>query len=372
MSTFQKNAFSVLLIIILSAVIYANTFDVPFYFDDNHAIENNHAISQFDIKRIFFSSPRPVLDVTFAVNYYFGKLNVFGYHLVNLLLHMINGVMLYFIVLRTINLMSGDHTRGIKVPLYTSLIFVAHPVQTQAVTYIVSRSSVLATFFYLLSLLLFIYAFRQGEKHEGKRTETSGNMPSTLYYRLFITGAFVSCCLAMGTKPIAATLPLILILFDFYFISNGKWRVLKSHYRIHLLMFVTISIAAYLNVYGLKEFVSFDYIQSGPVSVAAAPGALKQLGPVPVREPAITSFQYFLTQLHVIPYYIKLLFLPFNLNLDYDWPITRNIDLLTIMYFVLICTIIGIALKLLIANVIVQHYMVFCDPVGNIELYSAL
>jgi hypothetical protein len=153
MSTFQKNAFSVLLIIILSAVIYANTFDVPFYFDDNHAIENNHAISQFDIKRIFFSSPRPVLDVTFAVNYYFGKLNVFGYHLVNLLLHMINGVMLYFIVLRTINLMSGDHTRGIKVPLYTSLIFVAHPVQTQAVTYIVSRSSVLATFFYLLSLV---------------------------------------------------------------------------------------------------------------------------------------------------------------------------------------------------------------------------
>ncbi len=329
--------FSILLIATVATIIYSNSFDASFHFDDQHSIVENYAIHRFDLKNIFSSSNRPILDITFALNYYFGKLDVFGYHLVNLILHIANGIMLYFILLWTIQRAESKEQRAedegqktlrsmlyakTNVPLYAGLIFIAHPVQTQAVTYIVSRSSVLATTFYLLTVLLFIRAFKHGAKGKEQRAKNS---------MLYFAGAFIASCLGMGTKQIAATLPLMLLIYDFYFISDGNWRTLKSHYKIHLIMFFTVAIAVYLSFSGLKIFVSFDYAKG--VSM-------------PSGESPITSFQYFLTQLHVIPYYIKLLFLPTNLNLDYDWPLTRDIDLPTVLFFILIAGIVVIAIKL--------------------------
>ena len=217
MSFFKKNMFSVFLIAALAAIIYSNSFDASFHFDDQQSIVENYSIHRFDLKKIFSTSSRPILDITFAINYYFGKLNVFGYHVVNLLLHIANGIMLYFILLRTINPIDRANRANsisqvnFRVPLYASLIFIAHPVQTQAVTYIVSRSSVLATFFYLLSLLLFISAFRS---HAPLRSS------------LYLTGVFLASCLGMGTKQIAATLPLMLLIYD---LDRKSTRLNSSH-----------------------------------------------------------------------------------------------------------------------------------------------
>jgi len=318
----KKKAFSILFIAAVATVIYSNSFYASFHFDDTPAIVENYAIHRFDLKEIFTTSSRPVLDVTFALNYYFGKLDVFGYHLVNLMLHIANGVMLYFILFWTINAINSrnfPNPINFRVPLYASLIFIAHPVQTQAVTYIVSRSSVLVTTFYLLALLFFIRGFK-----------FSSSSPVTRHPLLYFIGAFLASCLGMGTKQEAATLPLMLLIYDFYFISHGDLKVLKSHYKIHVLMFSTMFIAVYLSFSGLREFISFDYSKGIPM---------------PQEEP-ITSLQYFFTQLHVIPYYIKLLFIPTNLNLDYDWPITRNLDLATGLYFVLLSSIIIAAIIL--------------------------
>jgi hypothetical protein len=317
----KKNILVILLITTLATIIYSNTFDATFHFDDVPAILENYAIHRFDVKEIFSTSTRPILDLTFALNYYFGKLNVFGYHLVNLMLHIANGVMLYFILFWTINPINrinptnSINSKNFRTPLYASLIFIAHPIQTEAVTYIVSRSSVLATTFYLLTLLLFIKGFQS-------------NLVSSR--NLYFIAAFLASCLGMGTKQIAATLPLMLLIYDFYFISQGDWKILKSHYKIHLAIFLTIGIAVYLSLSGLKMFVSFDYTKGIPIA----------------QEQPITSFQYFLTQLHVIPYYIRLLFVPLNLNLDYDWPITRNIDFPTVFFFVLLVSIVVVAILL--------------------------
>jgi len=333
----KKNVASVLLIAILATIIYSNSFDCLFHFDDQHAIVENYAIHRFDLKEIFSTSTRPILDLTLALNYYFGKLNVFGYHLVNLMLHIVNGIMLYFILLWTVNPVnhvtptnSRNSTNPInfKVPLYASLIFIAHPIQTQAVTYIISRSSVLATSFYLLSLLLFIKAFKQRAKSEEQRAKDS--MPYALRPKLYLIGAFLASCLGMGTKQIVATLPLMLLIYDFYFISDGNWKILKGHYKVHMVMFSTAAIVFYLSLFGLKTFISFDYAKGVDM---------------PLGEP-ITSFQYFMTQLHVIPYYIKLLFIPTNLNLDYDWPITKSIDLSTTFFFIHLSSIVILAIML--------------------------
>jgi hypothetical protein len=329
---FKNNLLSILLITTLAAIIYSNTFDASFHFDDQHSIIEYDVVHQFDLKKIL-TSPRPILDITFAINYYFGKLDVFGYHLVNLLLHIANGIMLYFILLWTINIIhaanGADFSSLIKVkaPLYASLIFIAHPVQTQAVTYIVSRSSVLATFFYLLSLLLFIRACIAESKYRSHKSRV-------FVIRLYFSGAFLFSCLGMGTKQIVATLPLMLLIYDFYFICDGNWRLLKGHYKIHLIMFLTIFITVYLSFSVLDMFVSFDY-GKGAEGVAM---------PLMLKEPPVTSFQYFLTQLHVIPYYIKLLILPTHLNLDYDWPITRGVDLPAVLFFIMLSVIIVIAI----------------------------
>lgn len=315
LSNIQKHLLAIFLIAALATIIYSNSFDCSFHFDDQHAIVENYAIHRFDLKEIFSSSNRPVLDITLAVNYYFGKLNVFGYHLVNLLLHISNGIMLYFILFQTANLPSVKEKygqRAYRVALYASLIFIAHPIQTQAVTYIISRSSVLATTFYLLTFVLFIKALRS---------------PLSALRSLLLAGAFFSSCLGMGTKQIVATLPLMLLIYDFYFISDGHWKILKGRYKVHLSMFSTIAVTIYLSAASLQKFVLFDY----------AKGVQMPFGE------SVTSFQYFMTQLHVIPYYIKLLFIPTNLNLDYDWPITRSIDLPTVMFFILLVAIVAFA-----------------------------
>jgi hypothetical protein len=320
MSDAHKNVLAVFLIVILATIIYSNSFGCSFHFDDQHSIVENYAIHRFDLKKIL-SSGRPILNLTLALNYHFGKLDVFGYHLVNLSLHIANGIMIYFILLWTLKLPSFRDRysqRLYKIPLYASLIFISHPIQTQAVTYIISRSSVLATFFYLLSLLLFIKAFQ-----EGSELRTQASKP-------YLIGALFASCLGMGSKQIAATLPAVLLIYDFYFISNGDWRQLGRHYKIHIAMFCTVGLVVYLSLGGLRTFISFDYAEGVPMP----------------QEAPVTSFHYFLTQLHVIPYYIKLLFLPTNLNLDYDWPITRSVDLLTAVFFILLSAIVILAIIL--------------------------
>ena len=135
LSNTQKHLIAIFLIAAIAAIIYSNSFDCSFHFDDQHAIVENYAIHRFDLKEIFSSSNRPVLDLTLAINYHFGKLNVFGYHLVNLLLHISNGIMLYFILFQTANLPSVKEKygqRAYRIALYASLIFIAHPIQTQA------------------------------------------------------------------------------------------------------------------------------------------------------------------------------------------------------------------------------------------------
>ena len=316
LSMYKKHLLTIFLISAIAAIIYSNSFDCSFHFDDQPAIVENYAIHRFDLKEIFSTSSRPILEITLAVNYYFGKLNVFGYHLVNLLLHISNGIMLYFILFQTANLPSMKEKygqRAYRIALYASLIFIAHPIQTQAVTYIISRSSVLATTFYLLTFVLFIKALRS---------------PLFASRSLLLLCAFFSSCLGMGTKQIVATLPLMLLIYDFYFISDVDWKILKGRYKVHLTMFSTMAVTIYLSASGLQKFVSFDYAKGVQM---------------PYDE-SITSFQYFMTQLHVIPYYIKLLFIPTNLNLDYDWPIIRHLDLTTVLFFILLSSIASISI----------------------------
>ncbi|MEE9420851.1 MAG: hypothetical protein V3W43_15330, partial [Desulfatiglandaceae bacterium] len=168
------------IILIAVVVIYSNIYEVPFAFDGGFQIVNNPKIR--DLKNYFLPvslfSSRPLVGLTFALNYEFGRLNVFGYHLVNVLIHVINGFLVYFLALtifrkfsrlsdRKPSDLSGQRSKlegergkapdGISqfsifnfqfsipmMSLFAALVFVAHPIQTQAVTYTVQRYTSMA------------------------------------------------------------------------------------------------------------------------------------------------------------------------------------------------------------------------------------
>src|SRR3990172_8157173 len=85
------------LISITALLIYSNTFSVPFHFDDILNIMENRKIRY--LSNFFdFSGTRYIGELSFALNYYFGGMNVFGYHVVNIIIHIINGILVWWFV----------------------------------------------------------------------------------------------------------------------------------------------------------------------------------------------------------------------------------------------------------------------------------
>ncbi len=279
--------------------------------------------------------------LSFALNYHFGKLNVFGYHLVNITIHTINGLLVWWLVILTFETPTMKKFNSLSsfrdfIASFSSLIFIIHPVQTQAVTYIVQRFTSLATLFYLLSLILYIKArlINQISLDAGQNpnhNHTSGNIKTVLCYLVAVTAAI----LAMKTKEIAFTLPFIIILYDLIFFSALKLEHGTLNFR---------------RAYFIIPFLATLFII--PLSIL---GADKPLGDImgELREAAqeteeIPRGVYFLTQLRVIVTYIRLLFLPIQQNLDYDYSLSYSLfELNTLTSFLFLLSIFVAALYLL-------------------------
>ena len=142
--------------------IYSNILQNPFVLDDLSNIEHNsyiriNRLNFEEIKQAGFESPlpnRPVSYISFALNYYFHQLNVAGYHILNILIHIACGIFLYFLIQTIFNspaLRSRSRPYA-WVPLLTALIWLVHPIQSQSVTYVVQRMNSLAAMFYVLSV----------------------------------------------------------------------------------------------------------------------------------------------------------------------------------------------------------------------------
>ena len=213
---------SVLVLIVVGTIAYGNSFDVPFVFDDLRNItENSYVqVTQLDSRQLMNvatrspSRRRPLSNISFALNYYVGGFNVWGYHFVNLCIHLFCGVLVYLLGLVTFErLPPQDHgppetARSSSIPwvaLAAALIFISHPIQTQAVTYVVQRMASLATLFYLAALLGFIYG----------RTAVTGWGRWSWWF-----GSSISWLVALGCKEIAATLPFAIMLYEWYFFQN--------------------------------------------------------------------------------------------------------------------------------------------------------
>ena len=153
---------SIILIACLGIIVYSNTFHCPFHFDDNVYIVDNSSIENIqDPLNIWKFYPcRFVTFFSIALNYHYHGFNVIGYHIFNLAVHLGSAILVWWLTLLTFTtpVMKKERITGHAglIALFAGLVFVSHPIQTEAVTYIWQRVASLAALFYLASLCLYV------------------------------------------------------------------------------------------------------------------------------------------------------------------------------------------------------------------------
>ena len=280
--------------------LYFNTLDSPFIFDDVGNIQDNPYIRLTkigfgDIAKAALESPasnRPVANISFALNYYFHKYNIEGYHLVNILIHIATGILLYYFVKATLGIASLRSRYGLYkwIPFLTAGLWIIHPIQTQSVTYIVQRMNSMAAMFYVLSFLLYVKARLAEEKRK----------KVALFTFCVLTGI-----IALGSKEIAATLPFYILLYEWFFFQEVSLSWFKRHILLLIVILVLLSITALM------------FLGAHPLEII--------LNSYKARDFTLT--QRVLTEFRVVIHYVGLLIFPHpsRLNLDYDFPLSYSL-----------------------------------------------
>ena len=322
MKSFYIKLFSIVLIPSLGFIVYSNTFHCSFHFDDQALIVGNNAIKDIqDLQSIWNFLPcRFVFYLSLALNYHFYQLNVFSYHLVNLGVHVVSAILVWWLTLLTLStpVMKGNKItqHANLIALFTGLIFVSHPVQTQGITYIMQRAASMATLFYLLALGLYVKSRLLGEQ---KSTAGLG--------KIYYIGSFITTIVAMFTKEITITLPLMIMLYEFSFLKTKKsfdWK----------------SITPILLTIGIIPLTMFMTKSNNALSSQEMHRALE-------GSTDISSWHYLLTQFRVIVTYLRLLILPLNQNIDYDYSVSQSLfELATFISLLFLASILFLAVRL--------------------------
>lgn len=289
----MKNKIYIFLIFlpIIAFIIYSNTFKSPFILDDYRIITDNPEIKK---PSIFYNinQPRYIGYITFALNYKFNRTDVYGYHLINLLIHIANSFLVFFIIRKIFEII---YKREIfLLSFLIALIFLVHPIQTQAVTYIVQRFTSLAALFSLVSIYFYLI-YKTSQKWK------------LCCYILFLFSAL----LAFKTKENTASLPIAVIAIEYFLFKNLK----HSYFKRALLILPALVLVIVIPL-------SFTNIGK-PISISFAElmGELKEAS---YETPLISRSQYLFTEFSVVLTYFRLLVLPINQSLHYIYPLSKS------------------------------------------------
>jgi len=316
---FQPVFLFVLVSLILLA--YSNTFNASFQFDDQPSIMENESIRSLGNIPGLLRGQRGVTMASFAVNYAIGGLDETGYHIVNVSIHVLNAIAAYFLVLGIFKGTSGadGEPRARKLAAFSALIFALHPVQTEAVTYIVQRMESLAALFYLSAILVF-------------RRSASASTPAKR--GLLYAGTGVLYILGFYSKETVFTLPAAIFLYDLFFMSEGNIRKVFSRWPVYVILFALMVFFTVHDIVPLSGFGDMSKDSSMAAAQAASVPAKHAAsdshgGPTSVSAgfsvQGISPRDYLFTQFDVLIYYISLLFVPVNQNLDYDYPLATSL-----------------------------------------------
>ena len=255
----KKNLIIYILLFLIVLGAYSTNYKASWHFDDYPNIVDNPRIHINEFKFKYFKEAlfaayddgqylgkhlyRPVSMLTFALNWYMGKDNVFGYHIVNNAIHMVTAFFLFLTVLNllmTPNLKEKYNGNEYLIAFLSAVLWAVNPIQTQAVTYIVQRVALFAAMFYVIGIYLYLKT----------RLFSSGHKRS-----LFAIGCLLSFILAIGSKENAVTFPIALLLIEILFFQNlsdegSRRKVIAA------LTIVGASVAAILSVLYINGDIS--------------------------------------------------------------------------------------------------------------------
>ena len=299
---FKEHLIPILILFILIIMIYSNSFYVSWHFDDYINIVNNSAVhikslTWAELEKSMFGIAdsgrwsRPLAYVSFALNYYFYGLNVFGYHVVNIIIHCLCAILLYIFIYNTLLLpIFKDRyiEKARSIALLAAALWAINPVQVAAVSYIVQRMTIMTALFYILSMLFYL---------KGRTAEQTGKR------WLYLVVSLIMGVLSFGVKENAAMLPISLFFFDLILIQGFTPANIKKNLKFVILVtLITLSI-------GFIYFKDIDSI----------------IGDYSIRP--FTAWERVLTEPRVILFYISLLLYPITqrLTLIYDFEISKSL-----------------------------------------------
>jgi tetratricopeptide (TPR) repeat protein len=296
---------AVIAVLGLGAALYSHTLHGPFMFDDYpNILENPHIrvedpsignLVDAGIRSV--AKNRPVANISFALNYYVHQYDQAGYRAVNIAIHLLAGLALFFLIKTTV-IIARERTSGpgilegldpAHVAFFAMLVWVVHPLHTQSVTYIVQRMNSMASMFYILSMLCYVRG-RLG----------TGRTRWGLYLVSIVTGA-----LAIGSKEIATTLPFFILLYEWYFFRDLSWEWARRQVLpvIGIIAFVLLLLVLFAGVHFLQYILVAYYFRE------------------------FTMLQRVLTELGVVVFYLSQILLPHpsRLNLEHDFPLSNSL-----------------------------------------------
>ncbi|MFH1776097.1 MAG: tetratricopeptide repeat protein [Candidatus Omnitrophota bacterium] len=298
--SFDRHCICLIVLILVSVGLFANTFGNSFVWDDEDIIIGNKYIRSFKYVPFLFNPRywnehagvkggkyRPVGMLTFVLDYALWKLNPRGYHITNLLLHILNVILVYFLTYELILLsrQRGERLKQaefLQIPFLTALFFAAHPIHVEAVTWIKNRFELLAALFFILSVFIFIrYKLYKN---------TRANCPA-YFFSLF---CFI---LALFSKSAAITLPFILILCIICFLPRQKYK--KA-------IMSTLPFFGIIVLYVIFEFTVLRVFTANE------------------NEYNLGIYAHILTVVKTIGWYLKLIAIPVNLNLGHIFTIPHT------------------------------------------------
>ena len=233
---------------------------------------------------------RPLLMFSYWLNFQYadpsraGMQDTFGYHFVNVLLHFFNGILVFLAVRKVLSWAAAEEWLSLVLAIFAGGLFLLHPLQTESVSYVASRSETLSVFFVLATLAVFLY----------RKSNTVGFGTTIAILALF--GA------AVLTKEHTAVLPLLLLLTDYYWNPGFSLAGIRNNWR----LYIPIAVAGALGVALVARVLS---------TASTAGFGVKEF----------TWYQYFFTECRVIWNYLWMFVLPIGQNLDADIPISRSI-----------------------------------------------
>lgn len=317
------------LLAIITSLVYYPSLNYEFQFDDIANITKHYEIRHDHLMKLFFSGTRWISYWINSLYYKFIKFEPFYYRVGNLLIHIANGMLAFFILLLILERLpkkSFFKRNAFSISFLTSLFYSLHPVQTQTISYVIQGQleGLAALFTLAMSCTFLAYSY-------------SKTLWAKVSLFLIYFGLAFFCT---GTKEIAIITPFLILLLDWFFVARGSLESLTKRWWFHLLSFGVV-IGMYLYLLQPKFFLDIIGMKN------PANNNLGNIITVKYDE-KITHYAFFISQFKVILHYLWIFLWPVGISVEYDWVLSRGFlapD--CIIPFIVLSTIAFLIIKIL-------------------------